>query len=150
MTIPTYQIEVKKDAMRQNQDGVWKLTLTLHPQDVPTALFGDPMGQRYMLVLAPINDEEQPRQAAPGASGDAPPAERQEKDSDRLVKSAGALASDPLFARYANEKGADDPVKYIRAECGIKSRSELAWNTVAQQNYKRLYAQFRDWEKRAA
>src|SRR5687768_25811 len=57
----TYQMEIKKDALRQTQSGDTKVTFTIHPADMPQELYADQMGQRYMAVLVPLNDDETPK-----------------------------------------------------------------------------------------
>lgn len=53
-------MEVKKDGLRQTQDGLWKLTVTVHPNDMETSLLEAPMGTRYMMAMVQIGDDEKP------------------------------------------------------------------------------------------
>ena len=53
----TISFECKKDKLNQLQDGTWKLTLTIHPEDI-TMLANASMGQQFMCVLAPVNGGE--------------------------------------------------------------------------------------------
>lgn len=52
--------ECKKDSMRQNQDGTWKVTFTLQPMDVPRSLTEAMPGTRYQAVIVAIGDDEMP------------------------------------------------------------------------------------------
>lgn len=45
MTDNPHLFEAKKDGLRQTQDGLWKLTLTVLPHDMPAWLLSAPMGQ---------------------------------------------------------------------------------------------------------
>ncbi len=64
MTVPTLQMEVKKDGLRQMQDGTWNLSLKVHPNDMPVDLMQALMGTRYMCVIAQIGDDCQPSDVA--------------------------------------------------------------------------------------
>jgi hypothetical protein len=59
MTIPAIYCEVKKLAYRQSKEGI-VVSFLVHPQEVPDALAVAPLGQRYMLALAQIGDDERP------------------------------------------------------------------------------------------
>jgi len=48
-------MEVKKDGLRQTQDGIWKLTVTVMPEDMPVELMKAPMGSAYGLAMVPID-----------------------------------------------------------------------------------------------
>ncbi len=49
--------EAKKYAYRQTKDGM-VLSFVLHPDDVPKEMATAPIGQRYMLACAQIDDYE--------------------------------------------------------------------------------------------
>ena len=51
--------EVKKDGLRQMQDGLWKLSLTIMPEDMPMDLLQAPMGTLYNLYITDAEEEEQ-------------------------------------------------------------------------------------------
>lgn len=147
MNIPTYQIECKKDGIRQNQDGLMKLTLALHPNDIPAQLYTDPMGQRYMMVLAPIGDDEQPLPVTPKA-------EKEPRAWKELspVEQAGILATQSAFQSFAGAINSlvapaeEHAAQYIRNYCGIQSRRELICTAAAQEKFKELCAKFYDWK----
>lgn len=52
--------ECKKDSMRQNQDGTWKITFTVQSMDVPRSLTEAMPGTRYQAVIVAIGDDEMP------------------------------------------------------------------------------------------
>jgi hypothetical protein len=51
-------IECKKDSLRQNQDGTWKLTLTV--AELPEVLALAHPGTRYQAVFVELDDMENP------------------------------------------------------------------------------------------
>ena len=51
--------EVKLAALRRTKDGTI-VSLLIHPNDVPDCFSLDPLGQRYMIGIAAIGDDEQP------------------------------------------------------------------------------------------
>lgn len=53
-------IECKKDSLRQNQDGTWKLVLTIAPDGLPDALMKASPGTRYQAAFVEIGDDEEP------------------------------------------------------------------------------------------
>ena len=59
MTVPSFHVEAKKIAYRQSRDGL-VVSFVIHPNDMPDALAVAPLGQRYMLALAAIGDDEKP------------------------------------------------------------------------------------------
>ena len=54
------QIEAKKHALRQQQDGCWILTMKIHQNDMPSEIMKAPMGARYVVALVEVGDDEQP------------------------------------------------------------------------------------------
>ena len=80
----TNHCEAKLHAFRRTQEGV-VVAFVIHPAEIPKALALDPLGTRYMLAFAAINDDETPRDPAtvappsvvgsPG-SAEAPPSAR--------------------------------------------------------------------------
>ncbi len=59
MTVPSVSCEARKVAYRQTKDGL-VVAFVIHPNDMPDALAIAPLGQRYMLALAAIGDDEKP------------------------------------------------------------------------------------------
>lgn len=65
--IPTIQLECKKDGLQQLQNGTWKLSLTVNGDDMERAigtLGKAPMGTIYMVAMAEVGDDGQPRDRA--------------------------------------------------------------------------------------
>lgn len=133
-------LEAKKDGLRQTQDGLWKLTLTIHPNDFPQAIAMALPGTRYMVAFAEIGDDEQPvggdRAGKPDnlAVGDAvppqaaapasPPAPRPFHTLPRSQQAA-LLGNDPGFQAWAGVTTAYDAAAFVRTQCRVNSRSEL-------------------------
>lgn len=51
------RIEVRKDGLRQTQDGTWKLSLTVLPEDMPVDLMTAPMGKIYNIDIQDAEEE---------------------------------------------------------------------------------------------
>ena len=142
--------EVKLHGFRRTQDGV-VVSFVVHPSEVPQCLALDPLGQRYMIGIAAIGDDEQPTNAAarPGASDsrhDVPPAAvvpgRAENRDATIVKRAGILSSDKRFWAWINVADAEAAAAFIRRACAVESRRDLATNTGAAIRFQGLLDEF--------
>lgn len=109
-----YRMEVKKDALRQTQQGDVKVTFTIHPQDMPIQLYGDAMGQRFLCVLVPLSDDDSPRVSAPVASS----------------AQAESQAGSKVFATSPSLEGDEAPRKDALPESQPDTPS-LKWNEMA-------------------
>lgn len=140
----TINMEVKKDGLRQTQDGLWKLTLTILPEDMPVDLMVAPMGSRYAMAIVPIRDDES---ANPVIS------KTETTEGEKLRTRAVMLCKEREFQIFLesldknmvvfNESHARD---FICEYCHIKSRSELSTNIEAQRELKELLEMYRDWQ----
>lgn len=123
--VPTSQFEAVKIAMTQDKNG-HVLRLSVHPQDTPEDIMRDPVGQRYMVVIARVNDEGEPV---------APP---QDELGKKAVQMAAVLTNDPMFQQwlvisgYAEEADDNHAAAAMRKMLGIVSRSELKTNKEAR------------------
>ena len=120
-----HAIEVKKDGLRQVQSGEWKLSLTLHPNDVPTALLTAPMGTRYGMALVEIADDETRTPVA-----DKPA----RKPATTRAEKARRLCGVPEFQNYLFVRFSGLPKEItayetasncIKHHCGVQSKSDL-------------------------
>jgi len=134
--------EAIKVAMRQTKDG-YALTLVVHPNDAPSELFQSPVGQRYVVALVEVGDDEQPV-----------PAKTKTVDSpgSEAVKYAGMLCKEPMFWRWiTTQSGAivvedqDEAAQWLREELGVGSRSEIASSSVLIETFDRMTAAYRKW-----
>ena len=65
----TIQCEVVKIAMTQDKNG-HILKVAIHPSDLPKDLVLDPLGTRYVMVLARLNDQDEVVQPKDKSEGD--------------------------------------------------------------------------------
>ena len=137
----TLQCEVIKIAMAQDKNG-HILKLAIHPNDLPKDLVLDPLGSRYVMVLARLNDQDEVVKPKENSEG------------DKAVDIAGLLCRNPrfiawLFARgYSGGDTQADAVEGIRDHCSIQSRSELATNEAARKKFNGLKDEFEKAVKR--
>ncbi len=131
----TVQCEVVKVAMAQDKNG-HILKLSIHPDDLPKDLVLDPLGTRYMIVLAKLNDQEEV----------IPPKEK--SDAEKVIDIAGLLCRNPRFRSWMfhigyslsdDEKGA---VEGIRNLCGVKSRADFRTDEEARNRFLDLKTEF--------
>ena len=124
-------IEVKKDGLRQMQDGTWKLSLTVHPSDMPTKLMTDPMGTRYGMALVQILDNEETREL--DEKPKRKPADTRAEKARRLcgvvqfqewVKARNGAQHWP--PEWHNETARYQQVSFwVKQECGVGSKAQL-------------------------
>lgn len=131
----TVQCEVVKVAMAQDRNG-HILKLAIHPNDLPKDLVLDPLGSRYVMVLAKLNDQDEVEQP------------KDKSDGDKIVDIAGLLCRNPRFIRWMFDYGhslADDErsaIDGVREHCGVTSRSEFRTNEAARRKFTELKAEF--------
>jgi hypothetical protein len=125
--------EVKKDAMRQRQNGDWVLALTLQAIDMHPRVTAAKMGTRYLCTLVELNDDETP-------------VDHKAMDRDKWralgpARQAGIRCKDPVFQAYLCEGHHNEwdtiffkpdgrsieeqTAAAVRAICNVLSRSEL-------------------------
>lgn len=128
-------MEVKKHGLTQLQNGEWKLTLSIHPDDMTPDILTDPMGSRYGMALVKMEEVEE--------------------DKPKLTQRAVMMCTDSLFIQFAFENKAysyineDDEqacARFIRDYCDIKSRSELNANKDAGNKFLSLCNRFDQWK----
>lgn len=144
----TINMEVKKDGLRQTQDGLWKLTLTILPEDMPVDLMVAPMGSRYAMAIVPIRDDESANPTV------------EQTEGERLRTRAVMLCKDEQFQRFVASKLTPSQTmsydyidatpeqvskEYLCGWCGVNSRSEIATKSVAQLAFSGLIEQYNNW-----
>ena len=129
--VVTYQVECKKDGLRQTQDGVWKLTITVHPNDMPIEILKAPMGRQYIAVFAEYDGGE-PEQ----------PKERREWGDMPRSQQAGMLCQDESFQAWVGGT-AGSTAETVRSLCKVDSRSELDNNEAAAEAWDDMVADYR-------
>jgi len=138
-----YTLECKKDALRQMQDGGIKVTFTINPVDMPAELYADPMGQRYMMVIVPIGDDEKPIPKQVKLKSYA--------GEGKLLAQEAALKkyrlSIPLLSVSIDTERIADMETWMKAMISIKSCSELVENSPAFERFKAFREDFYSWKR---
>ena len=133
----TLQYEAIKVAMKQDKEG-YLLTLRIHPDEVPHALFTDFVGARYQCVMVRIGDDERPLNR---------------DNFSEIVKLAGMLPRNPDFRQWLVSQGhifdadEDEAVTWLKSHCQIESRRELANNQAAAALLRQVNQEFQAWKK---
>lgn len=145
------QFECKLDALRRNQDGTVKLTLTIHPDDFPMQLMTDPLGQIYVAVMVAKNDDGTPKVSSPPAKYQekVEPASSTAKSWKDLpyVQRAGMLAQDKDFQAHIGVADERAAAEYIRRTCGVESRKDIEKSTDSMLAFEAMYNSFDIWRK---
>jgi hypothetical protein len=153
-------LEVKKDSLRQNQDGTWKIVLTVQAIDMDRRLTHAMPGTRYQAVLVEIGDDELPVQRAEVTSPavDAKPGKRsagvKQDWADMLPSAQAAMLGDKAdFRNFLALEHKDDwhesmssPAECIRLICGVGSRADLNTNHRARVAWHTLQSEFEVWK----
>ena len=88
----TLQFECVKIAMAQDKSG-HILKLSIHPNDLPKDLVLDPLGARYVAVLARLNDQDEVVQP------------KEKTEGDKAVDVAGLLSRNSRFVDWLFDVG---------------------------------------------
>jgi hypothetical protein len=122
MTVPAVHCEAKKVAYRQTKDGL-VVSFVIHPNDMPDALAVAPLGQRYMLAMAAIGDDEKPVDGIP-----ADVLEHEHRKKEGLPSAASQRGKEryaariprslPVYNRKPNPRRAVTHLAFVR-EIGI-------------------------------
>jgi hypothetical protein len=137
----TIQCEVVKIAMSQDRNG-HILKLSIHPSDLPKDLILDPLGSRYVMVLAKLGDNDEVVQP------------QEKSEGEKAVDVAGLLCRNERFINWMFDNGyslsrdQDGAIEAIRKWCGVKSRAELATNETARFAFNKLKDKFESALKR--
>ena len=131
----TVQCEVVKIGMAQDKNG-HILKLSIHPNDLPKDLVLDPLGSRYVMVLAKLNDQDEIETP------------KDKSEGERAVDIAGLLCRNDRFIHWLYDAGLsmavsqDGAINAVRQLCGIKSRAEFRTNEEARDKFFELKAEF--------
>ena len=135
--------EVRKIAYRQSKEGL-VVSFVVHPDEMPASLATAPLGQRYMLALAAIGDDEQPipvaepaqpvRVASPDRAEAGKARYVAQTPQEQAVTRAAMLPKDRRFREWlteytgwlSGEMTEEEAAWSIRHECCVDSRRELA------------------------
>ncbi len=136
-------VECKKDSLRQNQDGTWKLVLTIAPDGLPDPIMKAPPGVRYQCAFVEVDDTEEPVKRTP----DAPKRDRTPFHEKEYSVQAGIRCNDPRFQKYVGKTLPQGAAAYVRQHCDVNSRAELddPENIEAACRWIELNAEFEQW-----
>lgn len=120
--------EAVKVSMHQTKDGI-KVTLVIHPNDVPPGLFSDPVGQRYQVAMVGLTDTDTPVQR------------------DQTTMDAAILCKQPGFQKWvsrvsfypADESGA---AAYVRDFCNVQSRAHIDKSETAKAAFDKIVQRY--------
>lgn len=151
---PTYQGEVLLLGWSENNRDGMTVRLALDGSDEGAAhpfrsLGTGKHGQRFMAVLVPIGDDEQPAAPAPVTAAPNPAAERSPWDALKYAQQAGIACGEVDFRDWIQSitqravPDADAAAEFVRQRCGIKSRAELDQDERAAQMWRALYGKYR-------
>tara|TARA_R100001129_G_scaffold133757_1_gene95089 strand:+ start:193 stop:633 length:441 start_codon:yes stop_codon:yes gene_type:complete len=131
----SYGLEAIKTALRQTKDGI-AITLVVHPNDIPADLMSDPIGSRYMVGMARLDDDDTIM---------TPPSVR---EANKIVGQAGMMCREDSFQDWLFdqglifEKNEEAAAMAVRQHCDIHSRIELSSNKDAQKLWADLLGEF--------
>jgi|TARA_R110000824_G_scaffold175460_1_gene353919 hypothetical protein len=131
----SYGFEAVKTALRQTKDGI-AVTIVVHPNDVPSDLMSDPIGSRYMIGMARLDEQEQIIEP------------ESVKEGRKLSNQAGMFCRDQVFQQWLVDADLsfavdeESAIAAVREFCVIDSRSELKSNIEAQTMWIALLARF--------
>ena len=139
----TQTFESRLMILRKDKDG-WVVGFKVHPNDAPGPLLDAPLGTRFQVTLFEIGDNEEP--VVP----------RSVLEGKRHVAISGELCRHPDFQKFilgkefydlAGEKRMEEfASEKLRDALGIESRTEIATNKKAQENFLELLKKYRDQE----
>lgn len=137
----TLNFEAVKIAMKQDKDG-YVLTLRVHPDEVPDALFRDFVGARYQTVMVRLNNSDQPMH-------------RENDLGTDLVRLAGILCREDSFGKWLEDQGEiltvneAEVVEWMRSTLGVRSRSEISSNPEAMTKLREINRNYQLWKQNA-
>jgi hypothetical protein len=117
-------LELKKDGLRQKQNGDWQLHFIAAAVHMDQRLATAPMGARFQAVLVEVGEDETA-------------VDHKLEDRDRwrelgATRQAGIRCNDPVFWAYLSEElhfppiaDADMAAACVREHCQIESRSDF-------------------------
>jgi len=145
-TVKQSAMEVVMTSLRKSKDGI-VLSVVIHPSDIRREILTDPIGQRYMMALVPIGDDEQPNTVSGSAPAEASttvgePEEHRDRAATRSERSkqayaqsspamkavvrAAILCEDPLFQTWMDADDSDQAAIEVRKYCHVDSRADIS------------------------
>jgi len=166
--------EARKIAYRQSKEGM-VLSLVIHPNEMPDAVATAGLGQRYVVALVALSDDDTPLSPAKGGANQKAQAQAQNSDPTHIAprspateggarkrdwnelspaQQTGMLCHDPTFVRFLIEEiehdfsvtCPEDAATIVRQQCGVKTRADIVPGTDAATKWSRLYGRFLAWK----
>lgn len=137
----TSQFEAVKVAMKQDRTG-YILTVSIHPDEVPSEILRDFIGARYQVVMVRLTGEDRPMN-------------REQELSKDMVRAAGILCRDEKFWQFLFEAGEiidkseEEATTWLKNYLGVKSRSEIAESAKATEKMMGIKQEFQTWKTNA-
>jgi hypothetical protein len=146
---PTYQGEVLLLGWSENNRDGMTVRLALDASDEGAAhpfrsLGTGKHGQRFMAVLVPLGDDDQP---APTAPEPQPVKERTPWDAMKHSQQAAILCGEVGFQRWIKVETKEAAAEFVRQHCGVPSRKDLDQDDEAASRWNRLSGQYRDFQR---
>lgn len=129
----TIQCEVVKIAMTQDKNG-HILKVAIHPSDLPKDLILDPLGTRYVMVLARLNDQDEVVQP------------KEKSEAEKAIDIAGLLCRNQRFIDWMFDYGQSlertefGAIEGVKIYCGVESRKHFRTDAAAR----KMFFQLRD------
>lgn len=129
----TIQCEVVKIAMTQDKNG-HILKVAIHPSDLPKDLILDPLGTRYVMVLARLNDQDEVVQP------------KEKSEAEKAIDIAGLLCRNQRFIDWMFDYGQSlertefGAIEGVKIYCGVESRKDFRTDAAAR----KMFFQLRD------
>ena len=122
--------------------GGHKISLQVESRDIIESLEAMGAGKRYMLVLAPIGDDEQPEPI---------PAVTDKLKGGKFAQRAGIICGQPAFWKWVNDvegivvDSQETAAYFIRNQCRVSSRAELDHNGHAGMAFETILTEYEMW-----
>lgn len=151
-------LEVKKDGLQQRQNGDWVLRLVIQAADMDQRITSAPMGTRFMAALVEVGDDELPKEkpvpVATEVKADPVPKDRKNWRDLPPSQQAAMRCGEPVFVAFVREKhgaelasNGDEIASFVRAFCGVASRSELNTRHTPRTLWHQLDSQYQAWRQ---
>lgn len=139
MTAPAFHFEAKKYALRQAKDGVI-VSFVLHPDDVVPELLSAPIGEHYVVALAPYEKAAAEAEQQPEAPS--PSLEKVPHKSSKLSVEAFWMCRRRDFQEWLGVSGEDAADARVKSAIRIMSKTALDHNRDAAQRWRDLVDEF--------
>lgn len=142
---PAIHFEALKQGARQLANGDWQVSFKIQGHDMNRDFLACNPGQRFMLALSAIADDET---ALPveEAARQSKQANKQSLrwDDMKLTQQAGIRCSDPDFIEWFGGDNPEHAAELVRLQCGVESRSRLDEDREAGNRWRQIDSDFQE------